>query len=350
MHDTKVCECVLRVVERGQNILGVQHGETLVKDLPMVRFSGSLAGSRFQALEKLFVNSILACDSRKVEEMTRDILTAKCIGADWKAVALSYQGMAKLLVHGQLDNAEIKLTEALNEASGLKCPNSVLLQGRFLRQKATVMRKQGKFGKAMEYIRGAKERLFNAAPSYDRSAVLYEEILLKVVCGYNETVALNRQEIESIYDLVLMHASAFKDYEYQSLCMVLTAKAEFHLRSIYVRENLPAENLKPTPEDIHKAEICLKRIIPELLPGEANVYRAHYYLVHSDLCLWKEKYTEAITWAKKAEDQFKLGKVTSTNAMRPQNRLKLLKKLQTWKKEEEKEVDDILKKYSLTVS
>ena len=147
-----------------------------------------------------------------------------------------------------------------------------------------------------------------------------------------------------------MHASAFKDYEYQSLCMVLTAKAEFHLRSIYIRENLPAENLKPTQEDIHKAEISLKRIIPELLPGEANVYRAHYYLVHSDLCLWKEKYTEAITWAKKAEDQFKLGKVTSTNALRPQNRLKLLKKLQTWKKEEEKEVDDILKKYSLTVS
>ena len=93
------------------------------------------------------------------------------------------------------------------------------------------MRKQGKFDKAVECIRGAKEKLFSAAPSYDRSAVLHEEILLKMICGYNETVALNRQEIESIYDLVL--AGAITNYEYQALCMVLIAKAEFHLRSIY---------------------------------------------------------------------------------------------------------------------
>ena len=83
-----------------------------------------------------------------------------------------------------------------------------------------------------------------------------------------------------------------------------------------------------------------------MLPGEANLYRAHYYLGHSDLCLWKEKYPEAIAWARKAKDQYKIGRIRTTNALRPLNRIELLEKLQTWKNQKEKEVDDILERYS----
>lgn len=76
------------------------------------------------------------------------------------------------------------------------------------------------------------------------------------------------------------------------------------------------------------------------LPRKAYVYRAWHYLARSDLCMWRKEYHKAIEWAEKSQDQFTRGKVLHIN--NPQERLKLLNKLQSQETHKNNELDEMV--------
>ena len=69
--------------------------------------------------------------------------------------------------------AEPLFKNALARASQMECINGLLLQGRVLRHYATLLCGRGEYKRAQECIRGAKQKLFNAAPSFERASVGY---------------------------------------------------------------------------------------------------------------------------------------------------------------------------------
>lgn len=62
--------------------------------------------------------------------------------------------------------------------SHLECQNGLLLQGRVLKHLAYMQHVQGNDNKALDYISGAKERLFNAAASNGTAFALRTELLV----------------------------------------------------------------------------------------------------------------------------------------------------------------------------
>ena len=75
--------------------------------------------------------------------------------------------------------ADKVLKTVWERVSPLDCENGLLLQGRVLKHLAFMQYVQGNDDKALEYMSGAKERLFNAALSNETAHALYTGLLVR---------------------------------------------------------------------------------------------------------------------------------------------------------------------------
>ena len=102
-------------------------------------------------------------------------------------------------------------------------------------------------------------------------------------------------------------------------------KASFHLRSDLITDKLPPEEHRPSPDNLRKAEDCLKRVSLDIMPSRSNCYAARYYRTLCDLHVWKQEYPEAMCYLEKARELYDQMKVKRNNALhRVDQRLKLL--------------------------
>ena len=207
---------------------------------------------------------------------------------------------------------------------------------------------QGNDDKALEYISGAKERLFIAAPSNETAQALHTELRLKrrrLFSRPNFTISSELyKSTEEEYEQLLEHAKHMEEYENPAICSFLTVKATFHLRSDLITDKLPPKEYWPSPDDLRKAEECLNGVPLDTMPDQSNFYTAKYYRAFCDLHIWKKQYSEAMRYVKEARklyDQIKLEKNIALQQV--DQRLKLLETLIG-----EEKIDEILKEYSNT--
>ena len=121
-------------------------------------------------------------------------------------------------------------------------------------------------------------------------------------------------------------------------------KASFHLRSDIITDELPPEEYWPSPDDLLKAEECLKNVSLDTMLDQSNFYTARYYCVLCDLHVWKKQYPEAMHYLRKATkeyDQQKLDAMQRRACMHVDCRLKLLETLMG-----DEKIDEILMKSS----
>ena len=188
--------------------------------------------------------------------------------------------------------------------------NGLLLQGRVLRHYATLLCGRGEYKRAQECIRGAKQKLFNAAPSFERASVLLQDIQLQLDNEQKGT-PLDQKAVERDYDEAVNCMDFAEEHVKPGLCTCLTRKAAFHLRSYKISEKLPPEECRPSLEDMHKAKSCLDSVPLNVLPNKNNYYVAEYYLTLSDFHLWQDDYLKAMEFAKKAKQQYVQGNITN---------------------------------------
>lgn len=165
------------------------------------------------------------------------------------------------------------------------------------------------------------------------------------MAGNEPTGSPTMLDIEKHFDLLLQQVQYFKEYEEPALCVYLTRKASFHLRSSGITYKLPPRRCWPTQEDLRKAEMCLNSVPFKSLPNRVNYYVAEYYCCRSDLYLWRQQYKKAIKYAQKAKDKYSKGNITNSNSLVPEQRIRLLKRLQKEQCQEDKALEAILVDY-----
>ena len=233
--------------------------------------------------------------------------------------------------HGQDNYTEPLFSSALARASRMECKNGLLLQGRVLRHYATLLHDRGEYKRAQECIRGAKQKLFNAAPSFERASVLLQDVQLQLDSKQKGT-PLDQKAVEKVYDQAVYCMDFAEVHEKPGLCICLTRKAAFHLRSYKIDKKLPPEECRPTLEDMRKAKSCLDSVPLDVLQTKNNYYVAEYYLTLSDFHLWQANYPKAMEFATEAKKQFVQGNITNERSCIPDKRLMLLKRLEDQRK------------------
>jgi len=311
--------------EECQHYSKCQQGTMVPEVLPMLALTGPT--KEIHETERRFISLLLSNKAQEVNRMAEMIIKSDSIPVDVKVVAECYQASSKATFHGQGNYAEPLFKSALARASQSECENGFLLQARILRHYATLLRGQGEYKRAQEYIRGAKQNLFNSAPSFEKASVLLQDIQLQLDSKLKDT-SLDLTTIENTYDLAIYCMDFAEEHERPGICICLTRKAAFYLRSYEIDENLPPKEHRPSPEDIRKAKLCLDRVPLDVLPSKSNYYVAEYYLTLSDLHLWKGDYLKARKFAVQAKQHFVQGKITNERACVPNKRLRLLKRLE----------------------
>ena len=85
-----------------------------------------------------------------------------------------------------------------------------------------------------------------------------------------------------------------EEYEKPVVCNFFVMKASFHLRSDMITDELPPEEYQPSPDDLRKAEKCLKKVSLDTMPDKNNFYTARYYRTLCDLHIYR-KYNTVVT-------------------------------------------------------
>ena len=209
-----------------------------------------------------------------MQKLSKEILASNSISTDIKVFALCWEALSEA-VHKGYENAERLLRLAWERASKLECENGLLLQGRVLRHLAHFQFCQADDDKALEYM----------------SSELY-------------------MSLEKEYERLLEHVNHMEEYEKPVACNFFTMKASFHLRSDMITDKLPSEEYWPSPDDLLKAENCLKQ---DTMPSQINAYTARYYRTLCDLHIWKQEYHEAMRCLKEATKVYDQMKVKGNN-------------------------------------
>ena len=336
MYHSECCTCVVQVVgqEQHQCYPGTQHGVVRVKEPPLVRYTGPLATKRFHMLKELFTEMFVSASYERIQLLSKHILVESSISLDIKVCALCWEALS-MAVHENYEHAEELLKTAWQKASQLECQNGLLLQGRVLRHLAVMQSFQGDDDKALEYVLGAKERLFNAAPSNETAFTLHTELVVK---RHRRTLSSELyQSTERDYELLLEHAKYMEEYELllehakyveehkkPVVCNFFTMKASFHLRSDLITDTLPPKEYWPSPDDLRKAEQCTKWVSLHIVPSQSNFYIARYLHTLCDLHIWKKQYSKAMQYLEIARN---IGIKLDVTVHNLDQRLKLLRKL-----------------------
>ena len=344
MHHSEGCTCVVQIIDRKQHQCypRAQHGVVRVKEPPLIRYTGPLATNQYHKLEREFTNLFLSPNYEQIQQLSKLILERN-ISVDIEVFALCWEALSES-VPKNYENAEKLLQTAWEKASHLECKNGLLLQARVLKHLAYMQYAQGNNNKALEYMSGAKERLFLAAPSNETAFALHTELLVKsrrLFSIPNCTFTSQMQLYEKEYELLLENAKYMEEYEQPVICSFLAVKASFHLRSDLITDQLPPKEYWPSPNDLRKAEECLKSVSLDTMPNKINFYAARYYRTLCDLHVWKRQYPKALHYLEKARKLYAQTKLLRNGV---EQRLKLLERLTEGDK-----IDEILKEHSATL-
>ena len=338
MYHSDDCNCIVQIIDQvqhgGMNIR-VQHGVVRIKEPPRLRYTGPLATERFHKLERQFIKLYLSPDYKQILQLSKLLIDERSISPDIKVFALCWEALSEAF-QSNYEHAEKLLRTAWEKASQLECQNGLLLQGRVLKHLAFMQYAQGNDDKALDYVSQAKERLFNAAPSSETAHALYTELLVRRRRLFSEPSQL--QGCEEEYRLLLEHAKYMEEYEKTAVCSFLAMKASFHLRSDLITDKLPPKEYCPSPEDLRKAEECLKGVSLDKMQNQSNFYTAKYCRSLCDLHIWKRQYPMAIHYLEKAR---KVRIQLNGRICKLDQRQKLLERLN-----EDDKIDEILKEYS----
>lgn len=317
-----------------------QHGTVMVKEPPLLRYTGPLATAKYHKIAQRFEKFYSPSNYEQIKKFAKSIVDGSHIEVDLKAFALCWEASSEIFLREQNEDGEKLLRTAWEKATLLECENGLLLQGMIHRLFAAMYYNMGKYHKALEHTTAAKERLFLAAPSKETALVLYRETVVtwRELVEQRDISVNKYNSIEKDFDLLLDHVKHVQDYEKPYLFLFRMEKAKFHLRTLLISDKLPPEEYRPTQLDLKKAKKCLEGVSLDMLPSEVNYYAVNYYNVQCDLCLWEEKYPEAIRCVKKAKQLHTDEKSQTVVTRRFNDRLKLL--------ERHEEINEILNKHS----
>ena len=348
IHHSDSCTCFVQVVDRKQRDCypTAQHGAVRTNEPPLLKYTCPLATKRFHKLERLFTKLFLSACYDQIHQLTKLIVVEKSISPDIKVFALCWDAVS-VSVYGNNEEAEKLFKAAWKKASKLECENGLLLQGRVLRHLAHFQYCLGNDDKAWTYISRAKTSFYNAAPSNETAFTLHTELRMQRRTLFNIDKPFSNERytiIEEEYKLLLEHANYVEDYEKPVFCNFFALKASFHLRSDLITDKLPPKEYWPSPDDLSKAEDCLKRVSLDIMPSTANFHAARYYRSLCDLYIWKQKYSEAKQYLEKAQAIYDEMEFTS-KIDNFEQQFKLLERLNKDEQIDEK-IDKILEKFS----
>ena len=313
MYQSEDCTCIVQIIDRKQHHCHsrTQHGVVRVKEPPRIRFTGPLATPKYHKIAKCFNQLYLSSKNEQIPQLAKRIIDCSVISFDIKVDAMCWEAFVGILEPEQYKHSKKLFEAAMKKASQLDCQNSLLLQGMILKHFGYMQYVNCNYDEALKYISAAREILANAAPSQITAQVLFTGLMAKwrkilsTPQGMQNmslsTSSLNKS-IEGDYDLLLEHADFMEEYQQPDLFLFLTEKASFHLRSFIIEDELPPKALRPSQDDIKKAEQCLNRISVDMLPNQINPFAALYYRALCDFFLWKQKYSEATAHASGANN------------------------------------------------
>jgi len=307
IYDAEDFTCVVQIINRDQHggvKLSDRHGVVRMKEPPPLRYTGPLATKKFHKIERQFIKLYLSPDYKKILQLSKLLIDANSISGDIKVFALCWEALS-VAIQSNYKHADAVLKTAWERASQLGCENGLLLQGRVLRHLAFMQYVQGNGDKALEYISGAKERLFNAAPSTETAQTLHTDLLVrkrKLFSEQNCTFFSQLQGCEEEYEQLLEHSKHMEDYEKGAICTFLATKATFYLRSDLITDKLPPKEYWPSPDHLRKAEECLNGVPLDTMPSQSNFYTARYYRSLCDMHIWKQDCPKAMHYLEKARE------------------------------------------------
>ena len=296
MYHFEHCDCNLQINDRGQ------HGIVRMKEPSRLRYTGPLATKLFHKLERQFTKLFLSPGHNRdqILQLCKQTLAKASSSADIKAYALCWKA-SSVAAHRNYELAEKSLRTAWKRAAKLECENGVLLQGKVLKHLAFLHYIQCNDAKAQEYMSRAKYMLFLAAPFNETAHTLHTELLIKSRRLLNGTFSSEMYtSTEREYELLLEHAKYMEEYDKIAVCNFHAVKASFHLRSKLITSKLPPKEYHPSPDDLRKAEECLKRVSLDILPSQSNLYKARHFCTVCDLYIWKNEYPEAMYYLEEA--------------------------------------------------
>ena len=315
MYHSEDCTCVVQIIDRVQHG-GVktsnQHGVVRIKEPPLRRYTGPLTTPKYHKLESKFTKLFLSPDYKQIQQLSKQTLAKSSSSPDIKVFALCWEALSEAVYENYSSASYEKLLKTALEEASKQCENGLLLQGRVLRHLAHMLYAQGNDHKALECITRAKDKFFLAAPSNETAFTLHTELRMKRRALFNIHKPFSYElctAIEKEYEWLLEHAKYMEEYEKPVVCNFVVMKASFHLRSDIITDKLPPEEYQPSPDDLRKAEECLNRVSLDIMPSQSNFYTARYYRTLCDLHIWKQEYSKAIHYLKKAtevHDQLKL--------------------------------------------
>ena len=331
MYHSEDCDCIVQAIDRDQHA-GVKmrdrHGVVRMKELPRLRYTGPLATKQFHKLERRFTELFRSPGDNKEQilQLSKQMLAKTSSSADIKAYALCWKALS-VGAHKNYELAEKLLRTSFKKASKLECENGLLLQGRVLRHLAFVQYIQGNDDKALEYMSGAKSRLFLAVPFNETAHALHTELLVESRRLLKGTFSSELyKSTERDYELLLEHTKYMEEYDKIAVCNFHAVKASFHLRSKLITNKLPSTEYQPSPDDLRKAEECLSRVALDILPSQSNLYKARHFCTVCDLYIWKHKYPEAMYYLDEARKLYEQTNLNPT-MYKVDQRLQLLKSL-----------------------
>ena len=304
MHHSEDCTCVVEIIDRdehGEVKMKDQHGVVRTKEPPLLRYTGPLATKKYHNLERLFTKFFRNADYKQVQQLSKLVIVKSSNSPDIKVFALCWEGLC-LSIDKEYELAEKLLKTAWNEASKLEGENSLLLQGRTLRHLAHLEYAQAKDVEALNYLSQANDKLFHAAPSEETAHALYTKLLLKKRRFFsipNSEFSSQLLPFEKECEELLKHAVCMEEYEKPAHSSFFTMKASFHLRSDLITDKLPPEEYWPSPDDLRKAEECLKSVPLDIM-CQSDLYKARYFCSCCDLYIWKQEYHNAMSYLEEA--------------------------------------------------
>ena len=322
MHHSESCDCIVRVIYRDQQ------GVIRMKEPSRLRYTGPLATKQFYKLERLFTELFQSPGDNKerILQLSKQTLVKASSSADIKAYALCWKALS-VGAHKDYELAEKSLRTALKKASRLECENGLLLQGRVLRHLAFVQYIQGNDDKALEYMSGVKSRLFLAVPFNETAHALHTELLVESRRLLKRTFSSELYtSTERDYELLLEHTKYMEEYDKIAVCNFHAVKASFHLRSKLITNKLPSIEYQPSPDDLRKAEDCLKRVSLDIMSSQSKLYKARYFCTVCDLYIWKHEYPEAMYYLEEARKLYEQTNLNPT-MYKVDQRLQLLESL-----------------------
>ena len=122
-----------------------------------------------------FTNILIEGKSDKVDSITSKVIGDPRATLDKKAVVLIHQALEMILNRGLVEKPLAKLKEVHRMSLSSDIQNGLLLQAQAFRYQAFLLRVQGKFKEALQFIEKARSIYLEAALSCNTCCMFDEE-------------------------------------------------------------------------------------------------------------------------------------------------------------------------------